>query len=375
MLANCDSIPGASMLFERHPGKPLYHPFARELASNASPPYKFAYARTALKYGLKHLKLNAGDSVLVPEFICESAVQPLNDLALSPRYYPVTARLEPAWNQVDQLIDASTKAMIVVHYFGHPQPLEECRSFCNSRSMFLIEDNAHGFGATHNGRSLGTIGDVGVTAPRKSFPVRNGAFLYTAGTCEEALDALVPRPSSTLRLKYWAKRCLGSLPPVKAVMRRRCSEADRRKRLGPPPRYGSQEAFRELPIRKDYGMDEDTYAFLVQQDLEVVRTKRRILYTTWQQWAESYGLIPTIPELAPGAMPLVFPAFSGSITESLKWFERGHRAGIDIHSWPTLPLEIVKRNGAAMRLWERLVCFPIHQYMDVDALTDRLDVL
>jgi hypothetical protein len=71
-------------------------------------------------------------------------------------------------------------------------------------------------------------------------------------------------------------------------------------------------------------------------------------------------------------MPLVFPAVTGSAAASQKWFELGHRAGIDIHSWPTLPLDIVAANGQAMRTWERLICFPIHQHIAPQELESQL---
>jgi hypothetical protein len=122
-------------------------------------------------------------------------------------------------------------------------------------------------------------------------------------------------------------------------------------------------------------MDEGTHAFLARQDVRAIRETRRRLYDIWQQWAKSQGLAPVFPVLSPGAIPLIFPAFTKSGDNSLAWFERGHRAGVDIHSWPTLPQEIVGLDGVAMRLWERMVCFPIHQNMDVEVLTERLKVL
>ncbi|HDR15776.1 MAG TPA: hypothetical protein ENN79_09910 [Desulfobacteraceae bacterium] len=115
--------------------------------------------------------------------------------------------------------------------------------------------------------------------------------------------------------------------------------------------------------------------FLAQQNLSSISKVRRRIYQIWQQWGETQGLVPVFPKLAPGAMPLIFPAYTKSTAASRQWYERGHRAGVDIHSWPTLPPAIVARNGNAMRLWERLICFPIHQEMDVPALEKRMAVL
>ena len=44
--------------------------------------YFFSHARTALKYGLKHLDLKAGDGILLPEYICDVITHPLQELKL-----------------------------------------------------------------------------------------------------------------------------------------------------------------------------------------------------------------------------------------------------------------------------------------------------
>ena len=123
----------------------------RRLAPNDKPPYKFAYARTALKYGLKAIGLKSGDGLLVPDLICDSAIEPLDELGIQPKYYPISPTLVPDWRQLEKLLTKSTKALLVVHYFGQPQPIRESQEFCREHSLMLVEDNAHGFGAKVNG--------------------------------------------------------------------------------------------------------------------------------------------------------------------------------------------------------------------------------
>jgi hypothetical protein len=122
-------------------------------------------------------------------------------------------------------------------------------------------------------------------------------------------------------------------------------------------------------------MDENIDQFLTRQDLKQIRHVRQQIYSLWQQWTVTQGLTPVFPILSPGAVPLVFPAYAKAVADSLQWYERGHRAGVDIHSWPTLPQTIVERNGGAMRLWVCMLCFPIHQGMNVRLLEKRLDML
>jgi perosamine synthetase len=372
-VLNCQGE--GTIFLGRRPDKlrALVHP--RRLATNYGPPYKFAYARTALKYGLMTAGFQPGDHLLVPDLICESLLEPLGELGIEVVYYPVCPTLEPEWHRLEELLNPQARALVVVHYFGQPQILPDCLAFCRRHGLLLIEDNAHGFGGTFEGQLLGTFGAFGVSSPRKSFPVKNGALLYLADNKRLELTGSRLQPSASISpFKKYCKQWLQRLTPP-SVLKRRQEIIEQRRRLGPPPPYGSQAAFRDPPLAHDYGMDAGVDVFLARQDLAAVGKARRRIYHIWHKWAEAQGLRPVFPTLAPGAMPLVFPAYARSFADSMQWYERGHRAGVDIHSWPTLPTAIVQRDGGAMRLWERLVCFPIHQEMDAGVLERRLAAL
>ncbi len=361
--------------FDRHPGKPRSAGETGGLATSTSSPYPFAYARTALKYGLRARGFESGDEVLVPEFVCESLLEPMAQLGIRPVFYPAGAALAPDWPRLPPLLGSRTRALVVVHYFGQPQPLEDCMAFAAAHDLLLIEDNAHGHGAEHAGRRLGTFGQVGISAPRKSFPVENGACLYLDGDYRVDLaDLSLPEPHRT-PLKHRARRWMEALPGGPRVVARRARMREAARRAGPAPAYHSQDAFRDPPIPRDFGMSEVTQAFLAEQDLTAARNARQRIYDLWQGWALTMGLEPLFPHDATGSMPLVYPALARSTEESRRWFERGHRWGVDVHSWPTLPRSVVAQDGAAMRLWERLVCFPIHQAMDEEALKRRIQLL
>jgi perosamine synthetase len=349
--------------------------FRRRVVSNSIQPYKFAYARTAVKYGLISLGIKSGDTLLIPEFICESVLTPLEELGIKPLYYSVNSMLEPDFDLLEKNITNSTKGLLIVHYFGQPQPVAKCIEFCRKHSIFLIEDNAHGFGGTLNGQMLGTFGAIGVCSLRKNFPVINGAYLYIPNNGNLDLPVLQQQPYGSSTIKHYLKYILQFIPPVHELLKYRKHIQEYRRRLGPPPPYDSQESFRNPPLQNDYGMDESAEEFMQRQDIDRIRNKRQQIYHIWQQWAEKQELTPVFPKLSPGAMPLAFPAFTNSGTSSRSWFERGHRAGVDIYSWPTLPTAIVKQNGEAMRIWERMLCFPIHQGMDIQLLEKRLEVL
>lgn len=362
-------------VYNRRPEVCVGHYKRRKLAANQSPPYRFAYARTALKYGLKAFGFECTDQVIVPEFVCESLLEPFDQLGISVAYYPVEETLEPAWTELEKLLTASTRAVVAVHYFGQPQRIPDFVDFCKAHSLMLIEDNAHGFGSTFDGRLIGTFGQIGITAPRKSFPIRNGAYLYLKQDKPADLSALDLQGSAWPPITQHLKQTITRLPVVDAVRKRRRELLSYRRSSAPRPPYGSQLAFRDQPILGDYGMDESSELFLSRQDMDHIRRRRRQVYELWRTWALTQELTPVFPDLADGAMPLVFPAYTKSAAESREWYDRGHRARVDVHSWPTLPQEVVARDGAAMRLWERLVCFPVHQEMNTHLLERRLSAL
>ncbi|MHB9036186.1 MAG: DegT/DnrJ/EryC1/StrS family aminotransferase [Armatimonadota bacterium] len=55
-----------------------------------------------------------------------------------------------------------TKAVIVTHLWGQPAEIDTIAQICKEKGLFLIEDCAHGIGATWNDKHVGTFGDIGV---------------------------------------------------------------------------------------------------------------------------------------------------------------------------------------------------------------------
>jgi perosamine synthetase len=371
-LKRVESRPSIFEYFGKSP-RPILKLFPSEIAPNSSTsPYKFAYARTALKHGLSALGFKSGDCLLVPELICDSAIEPLRDIGITLRYYPVTEKLEPDWSAIDRSFIDTTKGFLIINYFGQPQDIPACIEFCHNNKMLLIEDNAHGYGGTYNRQLLGTFGDIGITSLRKSLPVPYGAFLYFAQEDGHKLSDLIIDKCPSISLKRRLKYSISQIPVVNNAAKLWDAAKLHRSQMSDPPPYGKHDAFRDDCIRVDYGMDKHSYNIVIGQNLDQIRKIRQDIYRIWQNWAKSERLTAVFDNLACGAAPLVFPAYADSISSSLKWFEAGHRTGIDIHSWPTLPWSVINKNSSAVRIWERLVCFPIHQEMDTKLLKQRL---
>ena len=142
----------------------------------------FAHARTALWYGLQQLPMEQGQIMLVPDYICEVVLKPLEDLGIRAMFYPVDDNFAPDWKVLEVLqSNESVHAFLLVHYFGQPQDIERAKKFCNQHKLWLIEDNAHGYGGKLNGRLLGSFGDVGISSPQKQLSILSGGILFMNG--------------------------------------------------------------------------------------------------------------------------------------------------------------------------------------------------
>ena len=71
-------------------------------------------------------------------------------------------------------INKRTKAIVAVHYGGHPAKILELRKICKKNKIMLIEDAAQGFGCTINNKQLGTFGDIGCYSFHETKNIHSG---------------------------------------------------------------------------------------------------------------------------------------------------------------------------------------------------------
>ena len=72
---------------------------------------------------------------------------------------PETFCIDPA--SIERCITPRTKAIMVVHLFGHPADMDAILAVARKYSLKVIEDAAQSPGVFYKGRPVGTIGDVG----------------------------------------------------------------------------------------------------------------------------------------------------------------------------------------------------------------------
>jgi dTDP-4-amino-4,6-dideoxygalactose transaminase len=137
----------------------------------------FYRARNAIYHLVRALELAPGESVLVPDYHSGVEVAAIRAAGARVIYYPIRRNLEPDLDALRRLSRSTARALLVIHFFGWPQPLIELRALCRERGLILIEDCALSFLSQSEGRPLGTFGEYAIYCLYKSVPVPNGAAL------------------------------------------------------------------------------------------------------------------------------------------------------------------------------------------------------
>ena len=105
------------------------------------------------------LNLNHGDEIIVPSFTFVSTANAFALRGIKPVFADVElGSLNLQIDSVKSCLTEKTKAIVVVNYNGINEEIMELVDFANRNDLYLIEDNAHGLGATFKSKPLGTFG-------------------------------------------------------------------------------------------------------------------------------------------------------------------------------------------------------------------------
>ncbi|MCG3188186.1 MAG: UDP-4-amino-4-deoxy-L-arabinose--oxoglutarate aminotransferase [Burkholderiaceae bacterium] len=131
----------------------------------------------AILLALEALDTSLGQRVLVPTYHCPTMVAPVQTLGAQPLFYPLTESGAPDLDWLSRQSLHDVKAMVAVHFFGLPQPMEPVAAWCRERSIALIEDCAHALFGLAAGQPVGRWGAFAIGSLKKFLPVDDGGCL------------------------------------------------------------------------------------------------------------------------------------------------------------------------------------------------------
>jgi perosamine synthetase len=138
---------------------PKTQEFEREFAATLGADFAVAVnsATAGLHLGLDAAGIGAGDEVLVPTLTFTSSAATVIHTGARPRLVdcdPDTMNIDVA--RAEQQCGPRTKAIMPVHFAGHPCPMDEVRDLARRRGLLVIEDAAHALPAAYRGEKVGS---------------------------------------------------------------------------------------------------------------------------------------------------------------------------------------------------------------------------
>ena len=133
--------------------------FEKEFEAFVSAPGALALSSctAALHTALIAANIGAGDEVITTAMTFTATVAVIEHVGAKPILVdiePDTMNLNP--DLVAAVVTGRTKAVIAVHYGGHPCDLDALHAICDRQGILLIEDAAHSLPAKYKGRMIGS---------------------------------------------------------------------------------------------------------------------------------------------------------------------------------------------------------------------------
>ena len=128
----------------------------------------------ALKLAFRALGIGEGDEVIVQANTYIASVMGVSMNRATPVMVETDEYFGIDPEAVEKAITDKTKAVLVVHLYGHTCRMDAITDICKRHNLKLVEDCAQSHGSTFDGQISGTFGDIGCFS---FYPTKNlGAF-------------------------------------------------------------------------------------------------------------------------------------------------------------------------------------------------------
>jgi dTDP-3-amino-3,4,6-trideoxy-alpha-D-glucose transaminase len=129
----------------------------------------------ALTIALRALGVGEGDEVVVPALTFFATAEAVVNCGAIPVFSDVDpATLVMTAATAEPCVGPRTRALVPVHLYGNPAPMDALRALASAHGLALLEDAAQAAGARYGGKMAGALGDA---ATFSFFPSKNlGGF-------------------------------------------------------------------------------------------------------------------------------------------------------------------------------------------------------
>jgi dTDP-4-amino-4,6-dideoxygalactose transaminase len=142
----------------------------------------------ALVCALINIGVKKGDEVITTSHTATATSTAIQIVGGKPIYVDICEDdycLNP--KEIRKKITKKTKAIVVVHIYGHPAKLKEIQKIVKQNNLRLVEDCAQAIGSNYMNKKVGTFGDYGCYS---FFPTKNLSAIGDAGAiiCKKKSD-------------------------------------------------------------------------------------------------------------------------------------------------------------------------------------------
>lgn len=128
-----------------------------------------------LQIAMEALGIGPGDEVITPAFTFVGTVNAIARAGATPVLVDVdeqTLNIDPSAARA--AVNERTRAILIVHLFGRPAPMDELLALAREHGLLVIEDACEAIGARYRDRAVGGLGDAGVFGFYPNKPVATG---------------------------------------------------------------------------------------------------------------------------------------------------------------------------------------------------------
>lgn len=125
--------------------------------------------------------IGPGDTVLMSPFTFIASASSVLACGAIPKFVDIDETMNIDSTKIENSIDESTKAILVIHMQGQPCDMKAIMKIAKKHNLVVIEDTAQALGAEVDGKKTGTIGSCGAFSLQagKTITCGEGGFLAT----------------------------------------------------------------------------------------------------------------------------------------------------------------------------------------------------
>lgn len=136
----------------------------------------------ALLLALLAHDIGSGDEVILPSFTFAACANMIVNVGARPVFADIEDQyftIDP--KDIEKRITKKTKAIMIVHYAGHPCNIEAIARIAKKYNLTIIEDAAHAVGSKYRGKKVGSFSSTTCFSfyPTKNITTGEGGMLVT----------------------------------------------------------------------------------------------------------------------------------------------------------------------------------------------------